>query len=632
LKAKTLKLFLTATLMFAAACTQTTAPAVAPATQTPAISDALPLDPHSFARPAEAKVTHLSLDVSVDFAKKQIAGTAALDFENHNASRLVLDTRDLTIRSVRLDDGSNATWRLGAVKATLGAPLEIDIKPTTKRVSVDYASSPEAGALQWLDPVLTAGKQSPFLLSQSQSILARTWVPIQDTPSVRFTYDATVRVPRDLMALMSAENPTQKNADGIYRFRMPQPIPAYLLAIAVGDLTYKPLGPISGVYAEPAVIDRAVDEFVDLPKMIQGIEESYGPYRWGRYDLLVLPPSFPFGGMENPRLSFLTPTILAGDRSLVSVVTHELAHSWSGNLVTNATWNDFWLNEGFTTYIEHRMAEKLYGRDYAEMTWGLSRDHFAREIGEVEPKYQSLKVDLSNVDPDEFSNELPYNKGSHFLRLIEQTVGREAFDAYLRSYFDRFAFKPMTTEIFLADIRANLFSKFPGAEEKIGLQEWIYAPGMPANTPVANSDTFARIERQADAFIAGGSATAIDASKWSTYEYIHFVQRLPATLGAARMAELDQHLKLSNRGNYEILQWWLEKAIQNDYRAADPAIERFLTSQGRRKFLMAIYKALVTTPHGKELALSIYEKARPSYHPVSQATIDEIVGYKAPAR
>jgi leukotriene-A4 hydrolase len=332
--------------------------------------------------------------------------------------------------------------------------------------------------------------------------------------------------------------------------------------------------------------------------------------------------------MENPRLSFLTPTILAGDRSLVSVVTHELAHSWSGNLVTNATWNDYWLNEGFTTYIEHRIAEKLYGREYAEMLWGLSRTHLMREITEVEPRLQSLKLDLSAGDPDESSNELAYNKGAHLLRLIEETVGREAFDAYVRSWFERFAFKPVTTEIFIADIRENLFSKHPGAEQKIGLEEWIYKPGAPANTPLARSNAFAEVERQADAFIAGGPATAIDASKWSTHEYVHFVQRLPATLGAARMAELDQHLKLSTRGNYEILQWWLEKTIENDYRAAEPAIERFLTSQGRRKFLMPIYRKLILTPHGRELAMRIYEKARPTYHPVSQTTIDEILGVK----
>jgi len=624
------KAFLPLALLLVAACAQRPVPAVVPvATQT-----ALPADPHSYSRPTEVQVKHLALDVSVDFSRKQIAGTARLDIENRtSATKLVLDTRDLTIHSVRLDDGSNATWKLGTATGTFGAPLEIDIKPATRSVSVDYASSPSAGALQWLDPILTAGKKSPFLLSQSQAILARTWVPIQDTPSVRFTYDATIRVPKDLLALMSAENPTHKNADGFYHFRMPQPIPSYLLALTVGDLVFKPLGPISGVYAEREVIDRAANEFVDLPRMIAATEETYGPYRWGRYDLLVLPPSFPFGGMENPRLSFLTPTILAGDRSLVSVVTHELAHSWSGNLVTNATWNEFWLNEGFTTYIEHRIAEKLYGVDYAEMLWGLGRTHFAREITEVEPKYQTLKVDLTGVDPDEFSNELPYNKGSHLLRLIEQTVGREAFDVYLRSYFDRFAFKPMTTEIFLADLRSNLLSRFPGSEEKIGLDEWIYKPGMPANTPPARSNAFAEVERQADAFIAGGPATTIDASKWSTHEYVHFAQRLPATLGAVRMAELDGHLKLTNRGNYEILQWWLEKAIQNDYRAADPAIERFLTSQGRRKFLMAIYKALIVTPRGRDLALRIYENARPSYHPVSQGTIDEILSYKvAPAK
>src|SRR6185295_20192533 len=298
------------------------------------------------------------------------------------AGRVVLDTRDLEIRRVTLDDGkTEARFRLGDEVKILGRPLEIEIAPGTTWVNVDYSTKPEAAALQWLTPE-QAGSPYPFLYTQSESILARTWVPCQDTPGVRMAYEATVHAPRGLLALMSAENPTQDSADGVYHFQMRQPIPSYLLALAVGELEFRPLSPRSGVYAEPSVIELAAWELADTPKMIDAAERLYGPYRWGRYDLLVLPPSFPYGGMENPRLTFATPTILARDRSLVSLVAHELAHSWSGNLVTNSNWNDFWLNEGFTTYIENRLMDALYGKEYADMLWELGYQDLQAEVAD----------------------------------------------------------------------------------------------------------------------------------------------------------------------------------------------------------------------------------------------------------
>lgn len=609
-------------LIAAAACARQPAPAtVPPAPVAQSVRDA-----DSFANTDAVRVTHLALDLDVDFAKKQLAGTATLDLDNFGrTSWLVLDSRDLTIRSVKLDDGTAATFAIGESKPAHGAPLTIGIKPTTRQVTIAYVTSPDAPALQWLEPEQTSGKKSPFLLSQSESILARSWVPIQDTPSVRFTYDATVRVPKDLLALMSAENPMQRNATGVYTFRMTNPIPSYLLAIAVGDIEFRALGPNSGVYAEPSVVDAAAREFSDLPKMITATEELYGPYRWGRYDALVLPPSFPFGGMENPRLTFLTPTIIAGDKSLVSVVTHELAHSWSGNLVTNATWNDFWLNEGFTTYIEQRIVEKLYGTQFADMQWELARTGIRKEFQTSEPRSQWLKLDLAGGDPDDAPSATVYDKGSLFLRKIEETVGREAFDRFLRSYFDTFAFQPMTTERFLEYLRANLLSNVPGAEQKIDVNAWVYGPGIPPNEPVIQSAAFTRVEEQSKRFLAGGPASAIDASAWSTQEWVHFIQSLPSTLGAARAAELDRTFHLSDRRNFEVLEAWLEKAIENEYWGADAAIERFVLAQGRARYVRPIYQKLMATEHGRAFIARVYPVARPGYHPIVQAMLDKIV-------
>jgi leukotriene-A4 hydrolase len=587
---------------------------------------------HSYSRPEEVKVEHLNLDLNVDFTKKQLAGKATLRIRNAgNHTKLILDARDLTINGATRDDGgaNPATFRLGQAQGTFGAPLEIEITPQTKSVTIDYATSPTAAALQWLEPPQTAGKTHPFLLSQSQAILARTWVPIQDTPMVRFTYDAVIRVPKDLLAVMSAENPTQKNAEGVYQFRMPQPIPSYLLAISVGDMAFRSLGTSTGVYAEVPVVEKAAAEFVDTQKMVGAAESLGGPYRWGRYDMLVLPPSFPFGGMENPRLTFLTPTMIAGDRSLVSLIAHELAHSWSGNLVTNATWNDFWLNEGFTTYFERRISEQLYGKDHAEMLWTLGMKELRDEFAEVPDKDEHLVLDLAGRDPDEGATQVAYEKGALFLRLVEETAGRDKFDAFLRQYFSDFAFQTMTTDRFLQLLRERLLVPNKVDEATLQIDAWMRGPGLPANAPAPQSEAFKKVEEQVAVFKAGAEGRAVMARGWTTQEWLHFIHSLPQDLGPGRMSSLDQRFHFTDSGNSEILSAWLELAILNSYEPAMPALERFLTSQGRRKFLKPLYTKLAATPEGLERAKQIYAKARPTYHSVSQQTIDEILKWKA---
>jgi aminopeptidase N len=579
-------------------------------------------DPHSHANPDEVRVEHLALDLTVDFDRKQLRGTVTLRLhrEQPNVAALSLDTHTLTIRRITLQPGGvDAQYELGSSDPTLGEKLTIALRPHTTEVVIDYATSPDAKALQWLEPAMTAGKQHPFLLSQSQAILARTWVPLQDTPTVRFTYEATLHVPRDLLAVMSAENPQHKSVDGVYRFNMPQPIPSYLLAVAVGDLAFEAFDERSGVYAEPSVLAAAAREFDDTPRMISAAEELYGPYRWGRYDLLVLPPSFPYGGMENPRLTFLTPTVIAGDKSLVELIAHELAHSWSGNLVTNATWNDFWLNEGFTTYFQHRITERLYGRAYSEMLWTRDLHEVREALAALPPADQQLYLELERRDPDEASSTV-YEKGALFLRLLEESAGRETWDAFLRDYFDAHAFQPMTTQRFIAELNRAL----PDLAKRVDLDAWIFGPGLPKNCPTPKSPAFDKVAAAAERFGAGAPASEIAATGWSSHEWLHFVRSLPK-LTPAQMAELDARFHLSTTGNNEVLSAWLIKSIDDNYRDAHSAIERFLTSIGRRKFLKPIYEALAKTPDDLALAKRIYAQARPTYHPVSQGTLDAIL-------
>jgi len=622
-----------------AACAGTPPPKANPPKANPPKAGAVKIvaeteqDPHSFAHPEEVSVEHLVLDLTVDFPQRQLVGRASLRLKNHTgADRIVLDTRDLDVRRVTLDDGkTEARFHLGdkSKAAYMGQPLEIEIAPNTTWVNVDYTTRPEAAAVQWLTPE-QAGSPSPFLYTQSEAILARTWVPCQDTPSVRMTYEATIHAPRGLMAVMSAENPTQKSADGVYRFKMPQRIPSYLLALAVGDLEFRPLGPNSGVYALPSVAERAAWELADTPKMIAAAEKLYGAYKWGRYDLLILPASYPFGGMENPRLTFATPTILAGDRSLVSLVAHELAHSWSGNLVTNATWNDFWLNEGFTTYFEGRIMEAVYGRPYSDMLSVLSRqdlDDILKELGPESPDTR-LRLSLEGRDPDDGMTDIAYEKGALFLRTLEQSVGREKFDNFLRTYFDTFAFQSMDTARFVQYLKQQLLGGDEALAQKLQVEAWIYNPGVPPNAVQPHSEAFASVAQALQAVTAGTSAAQLTTTGWSTHHWLHFIRNLPAQLDAQKMADLDAAFHFSDSGNSEILSAWLMKVIDSKYQPSYPALERFLTTVGRRKFLKPLYQEMAKTPEGAEMALRIYEKARPGYHSVSQGTIDEILSWR----
>ena len=590
-------------------------------------------DYHSYSNPEQVRVRHVDLEWNVLFDQKILKGTAVLSIERVGSGKnapLILDTRGLNIAKVETSaNGTNysdAKFTLGKAEPILGAPLTIEMPGDATRVRVTYSTSPGASGLQWLDPSQTADKKHPFMFTQSQAIHARSWIPLQDTPQVRVTYTARVHTPRELVAVMSAENDPQTPRDGDYSFKMAQAIPSYLIALAVGDLDFRPMGKRTGVYAERPVVEKAASEFADTEKMVEATEKLYGPYRWGRYDLLVLPPSFPFGGMENPRLTFATPTVLAGDKSLVSLVAHELAHSWSGNLVTNATWRDFWLNEGFTVYLERRILEAVYGRPREEMEAVLGLQTVEQEMATLEDRDEILYVDLKGRDPDEGFTQVPYEKGALFLRHLEETFGRARFDQFLRSYFDHFAFQSIVTGDFLAYLKKNLLDKSPELAAKVPIDEWIYKPGIPASAPRPASDAFSKVEKQATPWLKGETpASKIQAASWTTHEWLHFLKYLPPELNKEKMAELDQTFHLTSSGNSEIAHQWLLMAIRNRYESAYPRLEEYLTSIGRRKLIKPLYDEMVKTPEGRERACAIYQKARPSYHPIAVATIDEIV-------
>ena len=587
---------------------------------------------HSFASPEESLITHLSWIAQVDFDNKQITAIATYDLKNaSDADRFVLDIKGLEIEEVRVDGEPSKKWWLGPETEFLGQALEIEIMPTTKQVSIAYKTGEQADALQWLNPQQTAGKSQPFLFTQSQAILARTWIPVQDSPGVRFTYDAKVSVPKGLMAVMSASNPQAIDSSGNYEFVMNQPIPSYLMALAVGDLRFKAIGDRTAVYAEPSVIDAAAYEFEDMQKMLEAAEKLYGPYAWDRYDVLVLPPSFPFGGMENPRLTFATPTILTGDKSLTALIAHELAHSWSGNLVTNSTWNDFWLNEGFTVYFERRIMEAVYDKDYVDMLQVLGRQDLIKtmsQLGEDHPDTR-LKLDLENRDPDDGMSDIAYEKGNAFLMMLEQATGRKVFDAFLNRHFSMNAFKTVSTETFLEHLKSDLLANDQKRYDELMIDQWIFEPGLPSNAVEIESKAFQEVETALNNWVVNDDLSAIDAEFWTTHHWLHFLRNMPDSISLAQLAKLDRAFDLTNTGNSEIAAEWFVLAIEHNYKAADKAIRAFLIEVGRRKFLVPIYEAMVKHDVNLDRAHSIYLEARDNYHSVSVNTIDELLNWNS---
>lgn len=591
----------------------------------PAENKTVPADPHSFVNPEMASVSHLDLDLKVDFEKTMLRGSASYTLQVAPGAReIIFDTRDLEIESVQAQN-QELPFSLGEEQPFLGCPLRVEIGEETKKIVIHYATRPQAAALQWLRPEQTAGKRHPFLFTQSQAILARTWIPCQDSPAIRFTYSAFLQVPPAYLALMSAENPQEKNLSGHYHFHMRQPIPSYLMALAVGDLAFQAFDNRSGIYAEPVLLEKAYQEFLTLPHMLQAAEQLYGPYLWDRHDLLLLPPSFPFGGMENPRLTFVTPTILAGDRSLTSLIAHELAHSWSGNLVTNATWNDFWLNEGFTVYFERRIMEALEGKAHADMLKVLGYQdlqHTLQEIGPDKPDTH-LKLHLEGRDPDEGLTDIAYEKGNYLLLALEARFGRPLFDAFIRQYFREFAFQAMDTETFLDYLQRHLVLPHLQPGESLSLDEWIYQPGLPKNRPLLKAEVFDQVDNQVTNWRQGKRPEELATTHWSTQEWQYFLNQVSPWLGAGEMSQLDKAFHFSASGNAEIKAAWLVQAIRHDYRPAFPALEDFLMQVGRRKFLEPLYKTLLD--RDPEKAREIYTRARPNYHAVTTATLDKLL-------
>ena len=575
-------------------------------------------DPHSHTDLTQPRQKHLVWKAEVDFAVRTIRATAALRFDRGGAT-VDLDSRGLAVESVTSVDGRPLVFELGPSEPILGERLRITLAPGVDTCVIRYRTGPDASALQWLEPEQTAGGKAPFLYSQCQAIHARSVVPLQDTPRLRITYEAELTVPAALRGLMAAGAVDREVRDGkaVERYRMDEPIPPYLFAFAVGDLESRDLGPRSRVWAEPSVVVGAAHEFAGVDRMLTSAEALFGPYPWGRFDLLVLPPSFPYGGMENPRLTFLTPTLLTGDRSLVNVVAHELSHSWTGNLVSNATAEDFWLNEGFTVFAERRILEVLEGPEMVALHAAVGRQALDEAVANFRdrPQLTRLRTRLQGVDPDDAFSQVPYEKGFLFLRALEDAVGRAAFDRFLRRYMEAFRFQSVTTEELLELIRTEL----PGALETVNAPKWIDGEGVPAGAPVARSSRLEAVEALKTELPAPA------AKEWSPWEWQVYLNHLPRPSPPELMTALDRRFNLTEAANPEVLVAWLTVAIRSGYPPAVRRAETLLGEVGRMKYLKPLYAALIAGPGTRSLAEAWAQRYRRRYHVIAAAGVESLL-------
>ncbi|XP_008783659.2 leucine aminopeptidase [Phoenix dactylifera] len=607
-----------------------------------------PLDPHSCADASQPFATHVSLTLYLDFATSTILGSALLTLPSPHTGPLTLDTRSLSNLSA-LDplSGSPLPFSLSPSNPDriLGQALTVSLSSHSSLL-LTFSTTPASSALQWLSPAQTSSRSHPFVFTQCQSIHARSIFPCQDTPAARIRFSAKLNLPRPLSAVMAAAHLACRDpapgdagpacpdtlwcAQGrvVEEFAMNQPIPPYLFAFAAGDIGFRDVGPRTRVYAEggTAVLDAAAREFAGTEEMIRVGEALFGPYEWERFDLLVLPPSFPYGGMENPRMVFLTPTVIKGDASGAQVVAHELAHSWTGNLITNKTNEDFWLNEGFTTYAERRIVEVVQGEERAALNSGIGWRGLNEEMERFKDnmEFTKLKPKLAGIDPDAVYSQVPYEKGFQFLLRIERQIGRPAFDEFLKKYISTFKFQSIDTETFLEFLKANV----PGIENQIDLKLWVEGTGIPPDAMEPVSTIYTKIVLLAKDFNAGRMPREDEVADWHGQEWELYLENLPKAVEASQVAALDARYRLAESRDWEVKVAFLQLAISSGCKEYFGEVEKTLKQVGRMKYLRPLYTALVQgtgRDEEKMLAKRIYTEARDCYHPIAQGVVESIL-------
>jgi len=591
-----------------------------------------PTDPNSYSRPDLVTTKHLHLDLLVDFEQKVLRGNASLTLErkNSSATSVLLDVNKLQVSSV-VDAVTGAALDFTVDSPSInGEKLEVKLPSAGAegnqfKIRVSYSTTSGSTALEWLSPEQTAGKQHPFLFSQCEAIHCRSMIPCQDSPSVKATYSAEMKAPSALTVLMSGirdgEPEPVEGGLAVTRWKQEVPIQSYLIAIAVGALESRKIGPRSQVWAEASVVDQSAFDFSETETMLQKAEELCGPYVWGIYDVLVLPPSFPFGGMENPCLTFATPTLLSGDKSNADVIAHEIAHSWTGNLVTNVNFEHFWLNEGFTVFTERKIVGRMHGEPArhfsAILGWKDLQETVEVVMGPTNP-FTALVPRLAGADPDDAFSVVPYEKGSTFLWYLEDLVGgADVFEPFLKSYYNNFAHKSIDSDQF----KAFFLEKFSGVEavKEIDWDTWLHKPGMPIYKPKFDDSLARACWDLAAAWQGWDPSTPAnfeqDYNAFSAKQKSEFFWTLMKDNGLShpKLEAMAKMYKMDDCSNVEVEFKWIRLGLAAKWeKAVEPAL-RLATVQGRMKFVRPLYRDLYAWEEKRQQAIDTFKAHRTQY-------------------
>jgi len=605
-------------------------------------------DYHSFANIDQFRVTRMEMDLRVWIVNgvsvaRSLDGSVALEIKrlDPDATELVLDTKGLLISDVSqkavdllgATSKDQTTWvsrpfHMGKSDPILGAPLVIELpasKKTTELIKIDYETAQDASGLTWLDTKRSLGRTEPFLYTRSGGLGARSWIPLQDTPLVRMTYTVRLHTPPELKAVMSAESDLTIKGKGEYLFENLKPTPAWEIALAVGDLKFKETGPRSGVYAEKSMIDSAAKSFANTETMLEADEKMFGSYRWSRFDIVVMPSNYPALGAAAPRLAFVSPTAVAEDDRSSAALAREMAHAWAGELVSNANWRDLWLNEGVAAYMESRTITALYGAQRAALEEAADLAELRARLATLKPADQLLAVDLRGRDPEVGGTSVPYEKGRLFMNFLDAKFGREHFDAFLRGYFDRFAFKSISTDQFLAYLHETLLDRYPGLVTSSEVDQWVNGPGIPAYAVLPPGNLFQPVDEARNAFFAGHLQPKQFGADWLSEQWEYFFDTMTSPMLKPQLEALDQARNFSKSRDGEIERSWLNQVIVADYRQAYPRLEEFLGTVGELNLITPLYVQLMKTDAGATLAKRVYKKARAGYDPIVVAVLDPIL-------
>jgi leukotriene-A4 hydrolase len=601
------------------------------------------LDYHSFANIEQFRVTHIELALRVDFHNKVLLGEAALEVKrlDPNATELVLDTRGLDIRDVSEKPTSvlgalaksETTWvsrpfHLDKSDPILGSPLVIELPPhkrSTQTIKIEYVTSPDSSALHWLDDAHTAGKHHPLMYTLSAPIGARGWIPLQDSALVRVTYAAVIHTDDDLLAVMSARHDPEVKHNGNYTFVNRDAMPPSRIALAVGDLRFKATGPRTGVYAEKPLLADAAKEFADTETLLKAAETLFGPYRFERCDLVVLPPPFPLAEVGNPRAPFISSTVVTGDRSEESVVARAVVQAWAGDLVGGATPRDAWIDAGLAVYMQNRLVREVYGDARVTADRVLAEHSVREDLAQVERPDQALAVDQRDRDPA-VPRSAADEKGGLLFTFLDGKFGRERLDAFLQGYFDHFAYKSITTEEFLSYLKENLLDRFPGIVSASQVEAWVKEPGLPQDAPLLAVHLYESVDAARSAWLAGKMpAKKLDTRAWVTPQWTYFLDAMPGPLRRDQLSDLDQAFGFTRSANAEIASSWFVLVIKSSYQPSYARLEEFLVSNGRQTLLVPLYTELMKTPGGEVLAKRVFTLARPVYQAHTAAALDAIV-------